>query len=78
MRAELMSDRLLDAERQRDDVVQKLDSYKRAAGRAEKEWELERNNLHVRTTPGSGYAARSLHVYHHMLVLQAFSGNICS
>lgn len=47
MRAELLSDRLLEAERQRDDVMQRLDSYKRAAARAEKDWELERNNLQV-------------------------------
>lgn len=39
----------MDAERQRDDVAQKLDSYKRAAARAEKDWELERNNLLVRS-----------------------------
>jgi hypothetical protein len=47
MRAELLSGRLMDAERQRDDVMQRLDSRKRAAARAEKDWELERNNLHV-------------------------------
>lgn len=47
MRAEMLSGRLLDAERQRNDVMQRLDSYKRAAARAEKDWELERNNLHV-------------------------------
>jgi hypothetical protein len=59
MRAGLLSDRLLDAERQRDDVVQRLDSYKRASARADKDWELERNNLHVRTAP-FGYAAGQL------------------
>jgi hypothetical protein len=47
MRAEMLSGRLMDAERQRDDVMQRLHSYKRAAARAEKDWELERNNLHV-------------------------------
>lgn len=47
MRAEMLSDRLLDAERQRDDIMQRLDSHKRAAARAEKDWQLERNNLHV-------------------------------
>jgi hypothetical protein len=43
----MLSGRLQDAERQRDDVSQRLDSYKRAAARAEKDWEFERNNLHV-------------------------------
>lgn len=52
MRAEMLSGRLMDAERQRDDVMQCLDSYKRAAARAEKDWELERNNLHVRACKG--------------------------
>lgn len=51
----MLSDRLLDAERQRDDIVQRLDSHKRAAARAEKDWELERNNLHV-SLPGCGPA----------------------
>lgn len=47
LRAEMLSGRLQDAERQRNDVSQRLDSYKRAAARAEKDWEFERNNLHV-------------------------------
>lgn len=47
LRAEMLSERLSDAERQRDEVMQRLDSCKRAAARAEKDWELERNNLHV-------------------------------
>jgi hypothetical protein len=58
MRAEMLSDRLLDAERQRDDIVQRLDSHRRAAARAEKDWELERNNLHV-SLPLAGHAALS-------------------
>lgn len=52
LRAEMLSERLQDAERQRDDVVQRLDSYKRAAARVEKDWELQRNNLHVRGLVG--------------------------
>lgn len=58
MRAELLSDRLLDTERHRDGVMQRLDSCKRAAARAEKDWELERNNLHVRTTPAGCVASQ--------------------
>ncbi len=53
LRAEMLSGRLQDAERQRDDVAQRLDSQKRAAARAEKDWELERNNLHVCSLRGS-------------------------
>lgn len=47
LRAEMLSERLLDAERQREDVMQKLDIHKRTSARAEKDWELQRNNLHV-------------------------------
>ncbi|KAF6264159.1 hypothetical protein COO60DRAFT_1698426 [Scenedesmus sp. NREL 46B-D3] len=40
-----LSDRLAEAERARDDAVQKLDSHKRAAARSEREWELQRQQL---------------------------------
>jgi hypothetical protein len=42
-------ERLAEAERARDDAVQKLDSHKRAAARSEREWELERQQLQVNT-----------------------------
>lgn len=41
------AERLEDAERARDEAVQKLDSTKRAATRAEREWELERQQMQV-------------------------------
>ncbi|WIA35453.1 hypothetical protein OEZ86_003892 [Tetradesmus obliquus] len=40
-----LPERLADAERSRDDALQKLDSHKRAAARSEREWELERQQL---------------------------------
>lgn len=61
LRAEMLSERLLDAERQREDVMQKLDIHKRTSARAEKDWELQRNNLHVcdsgRGTPDAANCA---------------------
>eukprot|EP00878_Enallax_costatus_P038313 GHUV01043511.1.p1 GENE.GHUV01043511.1~~GHUV01043511.1.p1 ORF type:complete len:512 (+),score=226.56 GHUV01043511.1:875-2410(+) len=40
-----LSDRLADSERARDDALQKSDSAKRATARAEREWELERQQM---------------------------------
>jgi hypothetical protein len=52
-----LPERLAEAERARDDAVQKLDSHKRAAARSEREWELERQQLQVRLQWGAGLMA---------------------
>lgn len=45
-----VAERLAELERSRDEAVQKLDSQKRAATRAEREWELERQQMQVCVT----------------------------